>query len=209
MSKKIVLIGGGGHCKSVLDTIIRCQIYDEIVITDQEIPAETVIMGCRVAGNDDVLPILQTSGFTDAFITVGCITSTKLRHILYEKAKKLGFQMVNVIDPSAVVSEYARLGAGIFIGKNTVINADVQIGDAAIINTGAIVEHECSVGDFSHISVGANLCGNVTVGENSLIGAGSTVIQGIKIGDRVIIGAGSVVIRDVKSDTTRVGIIKS
>ena len=33
MGNKIVLIGGGGHCKSVLDSILRTCNYDEIVIT--------------------------------------------------------------------------------------------------------------------------------------------------------------------------------
>lgn len=208
MKKKIVLIGGGGHCKSVLDSLLRCEIYDEIVITDFEIPAGTEIMGCKVAGNDDVLPALMQSGFTDAFITVGCVTSAKLRIKLFQKIAALGFRLVNIVDPTAVVSAYSSLGSGIFIGKNAVVNAEAKIGDAAIINTGAIIEHECSVGAFTHISVGAKLCGNVAVGAECLVGAGATVIQGVTVADRAIIGAGSTVIRDVPSDVTRVGLVK-
>lgn len=208
MDKKIVLIGGGGHCKSVLDSLLRKQIYDEIVITDNEIPAGTEIMNCKVVGSDDILPSLLEAGFLDAFITVGSIQSTKIRHILFEKARTLGFQMTNVIDPSAVVSEFATLGNGILVGKNAVLNAEVNIADGAIINTSAVIEHESMVGEFSHISVGAKLCGNVRVGDDSFVGAGTVVIQGIKIGNNTIIGAGSTVISDVLSGTTRVGIVK-
>jgi len=208
MDKKIVLIGGGGHCKSVLDSLLRNSEYDEIVITDNDIPVDSTIMGCRVAGNDDVLSDLLASGFTDAFITVGSIKSTKVRHILFEKAESIGFNMVNIIDKSAVVSEYAKLGKGIFIGKCTIVNADATIGDEAIINTNSVIEHECAVGSFTHISVGAKLCGNVKIGNDSLIGAGSVVIQGIEIGNNVIIGAGSTVIDNVNDNTTRVGLVK-
>lgn len=208
MSKKIVLIGGGGHCKSVLDTLLRNKEYDEIVITDHDITAGTKIFGCDVVGNDDLLPGLLQNGFTDAFITVGSIKSTALRRKLYSMACDIGFNIVNVIDDSAVVSEYCKLGKGIFIGKIAVINADAIIGDCAIINMGAIVEHECHVGDFSHVSVGTKMCGNVSVGNDSMIGAGTTVIQGITIGSRVVIGAGSTVIRSVEDDSVRYGLVK-
>ena len=208
MSNKIVLIGGGGHCKSVLDTLLRNNEYDEIVITDNAIPVDTKIMGCRVAGNDDVLLKLLTDGFADAFITVGSIKSTKVRRILFEKAIKLGFKMPNVIDKSAVVSNSSKLGKGIFIGKCAVVNADSTVGDAAIINTSSVIEHECIIGSFTHISVGAKLCGNVKVGNDSLVGAGSVVIQGVELGNNVIIGAGSTVLKSIEDDSTRVGVVK-
>ncbi len=208
MSKKIVLIGGGGHCKSVLDTLLRNNEYNEIVITDHDTPVGTEIFGCRVLGTDDVLPVLLDKGYVDAFITVGSIKSTALRRKLYVMACDIGFNIVNVIDASAVVSDHCNLGKGIFVGKNAVVNADAEIGDCAIINTGAIVEHECKVGEFSHISVGTKLCGNVCVGDDSLIGAGSIIIQGIKIGSNVIVGAGSTVIRNIEYNSIRYGLIK-
>jgi UDP-perosamine 4-acetyltransferase len=208
MDNKIVLIGGGGHCKSVLDSLLRNKTYDKIVITDNDLKAGSKVMDCEVAGNDDVLPDLINDGFTDAFITVGSVKSTRLRRILFDKAESIGFNMVNIIDKSAIVSEYAKLGKGVFVGKFAVVNTDACIGDAAIINTGSVIEHECKVGDFTHVSVGAKLCGNVKVGNDSLVGAGSVVIQGINIGNNVIIGAGSTVIRDVKDNTTNVGLVK-
>ncbi len=206
MSKKIVLIGGGGHCKSVLDTLLRNKKYDEIVIIDRNIEVGTRVLECEVVGSDDLMSELLQNGFTDAFITVGSIKSTALRRKLYAMACEIGFNVVNIIDSTAVVSEYCKLGKGIFVGKNAVINADAVIGDCAIVNTGAIVEHECHVGDFAHISVGAKLCGNVYVGNDSMVGAGATVVQGIRIGFDSIIGAGSLVITEIPNRCTAVGI---
>ncbi len=208
MNNKIVLVGGGGHCKSVLDTLLRNSEYNEIVITDNEILKGTRIFGCEVAGKDDVLPKLIKNGFTKAFITVGSIKNTNLRRKLYDMAVKLGFEMVNITDSSAIVSDHCKLGKGIFIGKNAVINADAIIGDGAIINTGAIIEHECKIGDYSHVSVGAKLCGNVSIGNDTFIGAGSIVIQGIKIGSNTVIGAGSTVINDVEELSVKYGLVK-
>ena len=208
MNKKIVLIGGGGHCKSVLDTLLRNNEYDDIVIADYDITVGTRIFGCEVVGNDELLPELLHKGFADAFISVGSIKSTSLRRKLYAMACKVGFNIVNVIDKSAAISEYSKFGKGIFAGKNAIINADAVIGDCAIVNTGAIIEHECCVGDFAHISVGAKLCGNVSVGDDSMIGAGSTVIQGVTIGSGVVIGAGSTVLKNVKDGSVKYGLIK-
>lgn len=208
MSRKIVLIGGGGHCRSVLDTLLKNNTYDDVVITDNEISSGIKILGCNVVGNDDNLPGLLKNGYEYAFIAVGSIKSTKLRRILFSKACALGFKIPNIIDKSAVVSDYAELGRGVFIGKNAVVNADSVIEDCAVINTGAIIEHECRVGEFTHISVGTKLCGNVIVGSDCLVGAGATVIQGIKIEGNAVIGAGSTVIRNIESNTVNVGLIK-
>lgn len=197
MGEKLVLIGGGGHCRSVLDAAVHMGTFEEIVITDQLILPEKQIMGFRVAGDDSLLPQLFQAGFHEAFISVGSIKSTELRNRLYQKACGIGFKFPNIVDPSAVVSGDAVLGEGIFIGKRTVINAGVRIEDMAIINTGAVIEHECYVGKFSHISVSAVVCGGCHIGDSVFIGANATVIQEINIGSNSIIGAGSLVLKDI------------
>lgn len=205
--KKLVLIGGGGHCKSVLDSALAMNKYTEIVITDPGIMPGTEVLGCTVVGNDDVLSELRSRGFDEAFITVGSIESCSLRIRLSKIAEQLGFGFPVISDPSAVISKNAVIGNGTFVGKNAVINTDVSIGRHAIINTGAIIEHECSVGEYCHISVGSLVCGGTVIGDRSFIGAGATVIQGLKIGDDSIIGAGSTVLSDVQSGRKIHGII--
>lgn len=203
--KRLVLIGGGGHCRSVLDTVFRMKRYGEIVITDRFIPAETQIMGCRVAGDDQMLPELFERGFTEAFLTVGSIKDTSLKRRLYDQAEAVGFDFPNIIDPSAAVSGFARLAKGVFIGKNAVVNAGANIGKMVIINTGSVIEHECDIGEFSHISVGAILCGGVQAGRDVFVGANATVIQGVKIGRNSLIGAGSLVCKDVPPNMAVLG----
>lgn len=203
---KLVLLGGGGHCKSVLDSAIRMNSFEQIVITDPVITPGQKIYGCEVVGTDECLEELFTKGFDNAFITVGSIGVNYLREKLAEKASGIGFRFPVVIDPTAIVSDFAVIGSGTFVGKKAIVNADAVIGRHCIINSGAIVEHECLIGDYSHVSVGTVLCGKVRVGMQCFIGAGSTVIQCLDIGDNCIVGAGAVVNRDVSFNTRVAGV---
>ncbi|MEE3392712.1 MAG: acetyltransferase [Lachnospiraceae bacterium] len=205
-SRKILLIGGGGHCRSVADALIRSDQYDAIGIVDKHADDSEKMFGkIPVVGVDDDLPILKKDGWNFAFVTVGSVGNTDLRRKLFSGIASLGFRIPNIADPSAVVSENSTFGKGIFIGKNTIVNAGSVIGDAAILNTSSVIEHDCQIGAFVHVSPGAVLCGGVRVGDDAHIGARAVVKQYLTIGDKSIVGMGSVVIRDIGSDVTVVG----
>ena len=201
-----MLIGGGGHCKSVLDSALRMNIFEDIVITDPDLKPGTRIMGCMVVGTDDCLEDLREKGYDEAFISVGNVNLNPLREILANKVSRLGYTFPTIIDPSAIIADTTIIEDGTFIGKRTTINAGVKIGSHSIINTGSIIEHDCSVGDYTHVSVGAVLCGEVIIGNNCMIGAHSTIIQCRKVGDNSVVGAGAVVNKDVENDSTVVGV---
>lgn len=202
MGNKLLLIGGGGNCHSVLDSVLSLKLYDEIGIIDS---VDHSYFGVSTIGNDDDLQRLFSEGWTNAFISVGSVGNTDIRRSIYDRVKNIGFNIPPIIDPSAIVAGDAVIGDGVFVGKRSVINAGAVIGDCAIINTGSIIEHDCKVGSFAHISPGAVLCGQVTVGDDSHIGAGSVVRQLINIGKSTLIGAGSVVVRDIRDNAKAYG----
>lgn len=208
-TRSILLIGGGGHCMSVADSLLRSEqenkVYERIGIVDLK-PAAPLFGCIPFAGTDDDLPKLLSSGWTDAFVTLGSIGNTSHREKLYSLIQSIGFRIPNISDPSAVISPYAELAQGIYIGKTAVVNAGCKIDSAAIINTRAVLEHNVMVGRYCHVSPGAIICGDTVIGDSSHIGAGSTVIQGIHIGSNVIVGAGAVVIHDVDSNKKIVGV---
>ncbi len=207
MANKLVLLGAGGHCKSVLDAAIRSRKFNDIVITDPLLPKGTEVMGCSVAGADDMLPELFQAGYTQAFVTVGSIKNWTIRKRLAEMAATIGFTFPVIADPSAQISQYTKIGSGTFIGKSAVVNAEAYIGDHCIINTGAVLEHECLISEFCHVSVGAVLCGGVTLGKGVFVGAGSTIIQMVKVADGAVVGANSTVLKDVASNKTVYGVV--
>lgn len=202
MGKKILLIGTGGHCHSVLDTLLRSAAYDQIgvVVRDQEglieIQNDPLLKEYTV-GTDDDLKDLKNSGWEEAFITVGSVGATKQRRRIYRMLKEIGFFIPVIADPSAMIAVNANAEEGCFIGKLAIVNAGARIGANSIINSAAVVEHDCTIGAFSHISPGAVLCGEVCVGDDTHIGAGTTVIQQVHIGNNTLIGAGSTVIKDI------------
>ncbi len=204
---KLVMIGAGGHCKSVLESARSMRQFDEIVITDKIIPAGSEIHGCKIVGNDEKLIELRQNGFDNAFVAVGFIESSELRDSLILLARKLGFVFPVIIDYSAIISPFVKIGEGSFIGKRAVLNSDTTVGNHCIINTGAIIEHDCCIGDNCHISVGTVVCGGTNVGCNTFIGAGSTVIQGLTIGNNSVIGAGSLVLNSKNDNFKGYGII--
>lgn len=185
----IILIGYGGHAKSVADSIERIGLYNIIGYTD----SADNYAAYKYLGTDDVLPKYLEQGCNKLAICIGYLGKGNIREILFKKFKEQGFIFPAIIDPAAIVSKSAVIGEGTFVGKGAVINADAKIGKMCIINTGAVIEHECIVEDFTHVAVGAVLCGQVKVGRAAFIGANATVIQCLEVGEGNIVPAGHVV----------------
>ena len=149
--RKILLIGNGGHSKTVIDSILASNMYCKIGIVEKEY-VEVSSDRITYVGTDDDLPLLYDKGWTDAFDSVGSVGDTRIRKRLYDSLKKYNFRIPSVIDSSSVVSENVVIGEGVYIGKRSVVNSGTIIENCAIINTGAIVEHDCFVGQFAHVS---------------------------------------------------------
>ena len=202
--KRLLLIGGGGHCASVADTVLVTGAYEAVSIVDNK--PEPALFGCiPFIGTDDDLPRLYAEGYQYAFITLGSIGDTSKRERLYQMALDIGFTVPNIIDPTAIISDHSTLGSGVFIGKNAMVNARVTVQNCTIINTAATIEHDCQIGSFANISPSATLCGNVTIGFGSHIGAGAIIKQGITVGERAIVGMGGVVIEDIPAEVVAFG----
>jgi len=205
MDKKILLIGGGGHCKSVLDSLFKTNQYSEISIIDRKENIGGEVLGIPIIGCDNDLLHFYKEGYHYAFVTVGSIGDSKLRIKLYKEIQEIGFEIPKIIDLTATVSNHAKVDNGVFVGKKAVINAGSFIRRGNIINTACIIEHDCIIGEFSHIGPGAVLCGEVQVGANTHIGARSVIKQQIKIGSNTIIGMGSVVLKDIEDNILAFG----
>jgi sugar O-acyltransferase (sialic acid O-acetyltransferase NeuD family) len=186
--ESLVIVGFGGHAKSVADCIEREGKYNIIGYTDVEEHHSKY----DYLGNDDVLQMVFNSGVKNAAVGVGYLGKGSIRNKLYDLLKKIGYNLPVIKDPSSIISESAIIGEGTFIGKAAIVNAEATIGKMAIVNTKALIEHECIVGDFTHIAVGAILCGQVKVGNSVLVGANATVIQCRSIESKSIVPAGAV-----------------
>lgn len=203
--EKIILLGGGGHVKVVIDVILEARKYKIIGIIDLEKKIGQKVLGIPIIASDSDMGAYFKKGIKSCFITLGAIGKPHLRIRLFDLVKRIGFELPNIVHPTAVVSDFAVLGEGNFIAAGAIIQAGANIGNNCIINTNAVIEHDCKIGDFAHIACGTTLSGGVTVGEYSHIGTGVSIIESVKIGSNTIIGAGSVVLEDFGNNIVAYG----
>ena len=189
---KIILIGGGGHCKSVIDVIEQEARFEIAGIIDKPELLGSKILGYPVIGNDFDLESLAKK-YQNALITVGQIKSALARIKLYDLAIKAGFALPSIVSPNAYISKHSKIGNGTVIMGNVMVNANVSIGDNCIINSKALIEHDCLISSHCHISTNAIINGGVTIGSKSFIGSNVTTKNNITIKENSFIKAGSLV----------------
>lgn len=205
--KKVVIIGGGGHARNLIDILSKTSGLQLVGITDIRKDMEETFEGdIPVLGTDLILPELIKKGVHYTIIGVGSVGNPQKRIELFKHAQSIGFKFINAIHSWTWISSKVTLGVGNAIMPGVVINPNVIIGNNTIINTGVIIEHDCRIEDNIHIGPGAKIGGGVMIRKDTHVGIGSTIIQGINIGENVIIGAGSVVIKDVPDNITVVGV---
>ena len=194
----LLLIGGGGHCRSCIDVIEAEGLFKIRGIVNSSSDKTDGVFGYTVLGSDEDLPsLLQET--SQALVTVGQIRSPEIRIRLYELLKKLGGKLPRVVSPLAYCSQYAEMNEGTMVMHGAIVNAGASIGTNCIINSQALIEHDVIIADHCHISTGARVNGGVTIGKGSFIGSGAILREGIVIGENVIISAGQVILRDVPS----------
>lgn len=186
----IILVGGGGHCKSVIDVLELENKYNIIGIIDQKELIGQDILGYKIIGCDNDLIELYKK-CKNAVITVGQIRSPETRISLYLKLKKIGFKLPVIVSPLSYISNHSFIDESSVIMHNVIVNADAKIGKNCIINTKALIEHDAVVGDNCHISTGVILNGGVRVSDGTFVGSNSTTKEYTLIDD--FVKAGSVI----------------
>jgi sugar O-acyltransferase (sialic acid O-acetyltransferase NeuD family) len=189
---EILLIGGGGHCHSVIDVIEQEGKYKIAGIIDKKELIGTRILDYKVIACDDDLEELFNT-YKYAIVTVGQIKSNSLRVKLFNLIKSIGYNIPTIISPIAYVSKYANIEQGTVIHHHTLVNTNVKIGQNCIINTKALIEHDTTIEDNCHISTGVIINGGVVVEQNTFVGSNATTKEYITIKNNSFIKAGSVV----------------
>lgn len=196
MKRPLILIGGGGHCKSVIEVAESAGYEIKGILDMPDEVGKEVLPGHKVIGTDDEIP--QYVEECDFVITVGFIKNPALRIKLYNKVKAAGGRLATIIASTAHVSKYAELGEGTVIMHHAFVNAGAKIGDNCIINTFVNIEHDAEVGNQCHISTGTMVNGECKIGENCFIGSQSVCANCIEIASDIIVGAGSVVRKSLR-----------
>ena len=188
---KTILIGGGGHALSLLETLSD---YSHIAGYADMQPSED--MPIPYLGTDaDVLAQYKPAEY-DIQVTLIYTSEVnlQLRKRILERYKS--YHSHTFVAQTALVTRNSILGEGSVVMEKAVVNRS-SIGKNTVINTGAIIEHNCIIGNNCFIGPGAVLCGGVKVGDNTFIGAGSVVRDDVSIAAYCTVGMGSLVTKDI------------
>ena len=191
--KNLILVGGGGHCKSVID-VAESAGYNILGILDMPEDVGKPVLNYKVIGTDNEIPLYVDKA--EFVISVGFIKNPATRIKLYDKVKEAGGKLATVIASTAHVSKYSTIGEGTVVMHQAFINAGAHIGANCIINTFCNVEHDAQIGDQCHISTGTMVNGDCKIGDRCFIGSQSVLANGIELGDDIIVGAASFVMQN-------------
>lgn len=192
--RSLVLVGGGGHCKSVIEVAESAGVRILGILDIAENVGKEVL-GYKIVGTDeDIHAYIDSAEF---IVTVGHIKDPSVRVRLHQKITEAGGQLATLIASTAHVSKYADLGEGTVVMHYAMVNADARIGIGCIINTFANIEHDAVVEDFCHVSTGAMVNGNCLVGEGTFLGSQSVMVNGVSIVKGCVIAAGAMVRKNI------------
>jgi sugar O-acyltransferase (sialic acid O-acetyltransferase NeuD family) len=196
MTKPVVILGGGGHARVVIDAL-RCAGHVIAGVIDPKADvAKNLPAGITWLGED-----LSKARAAEVQLAIGVgsldVGAKNLRPRLFNEAKAGGFDILSFRHPSAIVAGDVELGEGAQLMAGAILQPGVRLGVNCIVNSGASLDHDCRIGDHVHIAPGVVLSGAVEIGDGCHLGTGAIVIQNIRISASAMIAAGAIVTRDV------------
>lgn len=140
---RLVILGAGGHGKVVADAAACQGCWSDIVFLDDRWPNIIKSGAWPIVGSiaDHVSHISSKDS------VVVAIGNSSVRLALLKQLVQTNRKLATITHPSAVVSQYAQIGAGSVVFANAVVNIDAVLGLGCIVNTGAVVEHDVVLGE--------------------------------------------------------------
>lgn len=192
MKEKIILIGGGGHCRACIDVIEQEGRFAIAGIVDIPEKRQDNVLSYSVIGSDaDLANLIKT--FPNVLVTLGQIKSPARRMELFNDLIKIGAHFHVIQSPLAYVSPHAQVAEGTIVMHHALINAGAKVGRNCIINNKALVEHDAVIEDHCHISTGAVVNGGVKIGSGSFFGSGAVAAENTVIPSTSFIKANSLI----------------
>lgn len=190
MANEVVLVGGGGHCRSCIDVIETHGAWKIVGILDAASRVGEHVFGYQIVGTDKDIRRLAARGMK-FLVTVGQINTPDRRMALYDVICEADGELASIVSPLAHVSRRAMLGQGTIVMHGAIVNCGAKVGANVIVNSKALIEHDAVVGDHCHISTAAVLNGGVTVGAGTFIGSNAVLHHGSHVPGTSVVAAGS------------------
>tara|TARA_B110000438_G_scaffold301234_2_gene355607 strand:- start:428 stop:1102 length:675 start_codon:yes stop_codon:yes gene_type:complete len=206
--KKIIIFGGGGHAKIVQDCIKLIKNFKVIGFIDEKNYNSTITKKMKYLGTTNNLNKIVKGQSLKNLMGVVAIGSNITRKEVVLEVNKINkhFKWSNIIHPSAIISNTAKIGDGNMFLAGSIICSDAKIDNHVSINTGTHLDHDNIFSDFSSTGPGVATGGNVKVGKLSFLGIGATIKHNVSIGNNTVIGGQSFVNKNCNSDSLYYGV---
>ena len=151
-NRKLVIIGAGSLGVMTLDAALNEGSYslDQIAFIDDGKELGEEIHGVPVIGGIDVLKKLESNEYD----FVIAIANNRIRKKIVET---YDINYVNIIHPSSVISEFAKIGIGNIILPNVSIDPETIVRNHVIINKNTSLGHNVIMENYSQTSPGCQL----------------------------------------------------
>lgn len=203
MTKRVVLVGGGGHASDVLAAYEAVSRADGMPHPVIGYLADDDSGGHRFANRGiariGVVKDYRWCGATHHIIALGWPDARRQMSERIQGAADI------IVHPTAFIPPAVSIGEGTVVLGLSIVSELARIGRHVYVSHGVLIGHDTVIGDFASLMPGASVSGDVIIGEGATIGANATVLEGLKIGSGAVIGAGAAVIRDVPAGATVVG----
>ena len=208
-TKNIIILGTGGNCIDILDTIndINTSYGSSIYTCSGFLDDDYNKWGKKFYGIKVLGPLYSAHTYHNCYFVngIGSPNSFLRKHELIKNTSIQIQRFETIVHPTASVSRLSNIGRGVVIFQHVTITSNVHIGNHVIILPNTIISHDDIIGDYTCISGGVSISGGVKIGMSCYIGTNSSIIGNITIGDQCLVGMGSVVLHDISDNTIVAG----
>lgn len=186
--KKLLILGAGGHGKSVAEAALLSGDWINIAFLDDSWPTTNSVLGFPVLAKLEALSSLS-SQYSAGIVAIG---NNKIRQVYVTLLEQVGLPLVSIIHPAASVSASAKIGVGTTIMASARVGVDASLGKGCIVNSHATVDHDVTLNDFVHIGIGVHLAGGVKVGLRAWLQAGICAGYHVIVSDDEVCTVGTI-----------------
>lgn len=176
VGKSLILIGGGGHAKVLVDSVVA----QGGTIGGYVDPQPAAWLDTLSIPHINETDISQSAQLIIGFVGLDCVALRKRYHLM-QNYQKQGFHFPTLIHPAAIISQNAHIAEGAQILPGVIINAYANIHTGAIINSSAVIEHDAVIDAGAHIAPSATVLGGAHIGECAYVGSQAVVLQNSKL----------------------------
>lgn len=186
--KKLLIVGAGGHGRCCLEIAKAMQDFQVISFLDDN--GSHKINDYSIIGTIDEMSSYYGE-YEDIFIAIG---NNTIRKKLSKKAKEIGYNLVNLIHPAAMIMD-ADIGEGCVCFSGVVIESQAKVGNGCIITSNSVINHDAVLEDYVLVYSNTTIRPNTLIGTETRIGSNCCIEMNVKIQAGSEITTGSIIMQ--------------